>query len=114
MRLVDLNPSWVGAGGEGVSAKDGTPVPKRHGIGIMFDCPCGCAVWVYVSFENPVDGGPPRLNPGLNPGEPRWHRTGDTFDALTLKPSILKSKKKGGCGWHGFVTNGEITGRVEG
>lgn len=50
MKLVDLNPSWVGAGGEGVSDKEGSPVPKRHGIGITFDCPCGCRRRVYVSF----------------------------------------------------------------
>jgi len=31
-----------------------------------------------------------------------------TFETLTLTPSILRTPEKGGCGWHGFVTNGEI------
>ena len=41
-------------------------------------------------------------------GEPTWQRTGDTFETLTLHPSILRSPQKGGCGWHGWVTNGEV------
>ena len=106
MRLVDLNPRWVGAGGEGVSDKNGNPVPERHGIGITFDCPCGCDVWGHVSFSNPLDGGAPRISPG----EPTWTRTGDTFETLTLSPSILRSKDKGGCGWHGWIKNGVVTG----
>lgn len=36
-----------------------------------------------------------------------WERTGDTFDTLTLKPSI---QRVGGCAWHGFITNGEVIG----
>ena len=42
MKLTDLNPRWVGAGGEGISDADGNPVPARAGIGLSFDCPCGC------------------------------------------------------------------------
>jgi uncharacterized protein DUF6527 len=34
-----------------------------------------------------------------------WTRTGDTFEMLTLSPSVDASKA--GC-WHGFVTNGEV------
>lgn len=33
-------------------------------------------------------------------------RVGDTFDILTLTPSILRIKPS--CGWHGFITNGEV------
>lgn len=110
MKLVDLDPRWVGAGGEGISRRrpDGTlePVPARHGIGVTFDCPCGrCGVRGFVPFENPLDGGPP-----LHDEHARWQRSGETFDALTLRPSILRSTDEGGCGWHGFVTNGELRG----
>jgi hypothetical protein len=101
---VDLEPNWVGAGGEGIT-KDGNPVPPRHGVGITFSCPCGCDLWCYVPFNNPLDGGPP-----LEPGRPLWQRTGETFETLTVTPSILRSRDKGGCGWHGFITNGEVTG----
>jgi hypothetical protein len=52
-----------------------------------------------VPFANPI-------GPGPHVNEKGWRRTGDTFDTLTLTPSILRI---GGCGWHGFVTNGEVT-----
>ena len=40
MRLTDLNPRWVDAGGEGITTLAGDPVPARHGIGMLYDCPC--------------------------------------------------------------------------
>lgn len=100
MRLTDLNPRWVRAGGEGVSNADGSPVPQRTGVGMTFDCPCGCPDRAYVAFANPLDGGPPHISPD----QPTWQRTGETFEALTLTPSI---QRVGGCQWHGFITNGE-------
>lgn len=104
MKLVDLDPSWVGSGGEGVTQKDPAsgeqvPVPRREGVGICFSCPCGCDSPCFVPLRNPLDGGPAH-------GDERhtWERTGETFETLTLTPSILRH----GCGWHGWVTNGEI------
>lgn len=94
MRLIDLNPGFISAG----------PSPEqRDGIGIIFDCPCGCDVLCAVYFRNPVDGG------GPYPSErgPLWCRTGDTFEALTLTPSIHRSGP-GGCGWHGWIKDGEV------
>lgn len=39
-------------------------------------------------------------------GKPtRWNASGSSYADLTLTPSILID---GGCGWHGFVTAGEI------
>lgn len=128
LRLSDLNPRFMNSGGEGVSRKtdrlctvcngenagaceachgsgfEYEPAPLRTGVGVIFQCPCGnhdedheC----YVPFANPLDGGP-----CLEPNGRGWQRTGDRFEALTLTPSILRI---GGCGWHGFITNGEVT-----
>lgn len=104
MHLVDLEPRWVGAGGEGVT-QDGQPVPERHGVGITCNCPCGCDRPLFVGFANPLDGGP-----AYDPRErAQWQRTGDTFETLTLAPSIQRRKiGDDGCTWHGFITNGEI------
>lgn len=134
MRLVDLNPRWMNAGGEGVYQRtdrlcavcngenagecdachrtgfEYEPAPERRGVGVIFRCPCGnhdddheC----YVPFANPLDG--------QGPFDPKgWQRTGDTFETLTLTPSILRVRSHGGCGWHGFITNGLVTGQVEG
>lgn len=99
-RLVDLDPVWVGAGGEGISDKDGNPVPERNGIGITYDCPCGgvCGERPFAAFENPLDGGP-KLE-----GMPAyWIREGDTFETLTLRPSLLR---RAACEWHGYLTAG--------
>jgi hypothetical protein len=115
MKLIELNPRWVGAGGEGVYNADGTPAEERHGVGISFDCPCGkeeCGK-VFVTIDPPMDGKGPWDNNRYS-----WKRTGDTFETLTLTPSILRVKGhtdvNGGwhdyhnCGWHGFITNGEV------
>lgn len=90
-------------GGEGVK-RFGLPLPRRTGIGIiLMRCPCGCDEPLFVPFKNPLDGGPSC--------EPRgWERTGDTFETLTLSPSILRAKDKGGCGWHGFIRGGQVIG----
>lgn len=98
MRLVDLNPRWIGAGGEGVTNADGKPAPKRTGVGLICDCPCGCADELVVEFKIALDGKPWR--------DEAWDRTGHTFETLTTKPSL---QRVGGCGWHGFITNGEVT-----
>lgn len=102
MKLTDLDPRWCSSGGEGVT-RNGQPVPERDGIGVSFDCPCGCDQRCVVLFENPTDGGP-RLE-GYT--KTLWQRTGDTFETLTLTPSILRTPPRG-CGWHGFITNGEV------
>lgn len=113
MRLTDLHPRWIGAGGPGIFNADGTPATPRHGIGLMFDCPKGCLSEIedrgvdrhFVPFHNPLDGGPP-----FEQNRPMWTRTSEDFETMTLTPSIFSDPAKGGCGWHGFITNGDVTG----
>lgn len=107
MKLTDLNLRWVGAGGTGISHADGSPVEERHGVCISFDCPCGgkCGSdkWnnrVFLHIQNPVDG-----KPYESGGAPYWERSGEDFATISLSPSI---RRMSDCGWHGFVTNGEI------
>lgn len=94
MRLVDLHPQWFGAG-------ENNSLSKSTGIGVDFDCPCGCDSRVSIPFLPTLDGLPQPY------GDKAWAREGDTFENLTLKPSILRV---GGCPkkWHGFVTAGLI------
>lgn len=102
MKLTELDPWFFGAGGHGIMNKDGTPVPERKGVGLGFKCPCGCESMCAVHFANPLDGGPAT-------GVPQWRRTGETFENITLEPSIQRVKVNGqGCGWHGWIRNGEI------
>jgi hypothetical protein len=99
VRLVDLDPRWVGAGGEGVT-RNGQPVPERHGVGLSFLCPCGDGRRRYVGFSNPLDG-----EPVYDDASPTWDRTGETFESLTLSPSVLA---KDACKWHGYIRGGEV------
>lgn len=101
MKLTDLDPRFYSSGGEGITdSKTGEPTPLREGVGIGFDCPCGCETRVYIDFKNPMDGGPQ-----LRGDKHAWTRTGDTFADITLRPSI---QRMGGCKWHGFLTDGEL------
>ena len=103
MRLTDLQPRLLHSGGDGVARVDtGQPVPRREGVGMTLLCPCGCGMRFALLFENPLDGGP-----GLEDGGARWRRTGDTFETMTLNPSVLRSEPRG-CGWHGWVIDGEV------
>jgi hypothetical protein len=84
MKLIELDPRWIRSG------------ENRQGMGISFNCPNAdykIAVW----FENPIDGSEPIV------GKTLWMRTGETFEDLTLHPSVDCSPQ-----WHGHVTNGEI------
>lgn len=104
MKLIELNPKWIGAGGQGVYDANHNPVPERHGVGITLDCPCGCESPLFVAFQNPLDGGE-----ALQYRTAVWKREGDTFETLTLTPSIKRMPINGkGCGWHGFITKGEV------
>lgn len=97
MKLTDLNPKWVGHGGDGTVNPDGSEPPRRERVAISFDCPCGKCGRVAIMFSNPIDG--------LGPLQDHaWHREGDSFENLTLSPSILRHP----CGWHGFIEQGKV------
>lgn len=105
MRLTELNPRWYAHG-------DSPDI-----VGVTFDCPC-CApggkvnslgvmyrprLGVLFKQEIDRDGLPNEIHwtrAGI-----KWDRTGDTFDTLSLTPSVDASKWGH---WHGFITNGEI------
>ena len=88
MRLVDLSPRWV---------KDA----DGRVVGLSFECPHCRTERLHAAFENPPDGGPPSGS-FVN----HWKRTGESFETMTLSPSIDASAYGH---WHGFITNGEVT-----
>jgi hypothetical protein len=94
MKLIDLDPSWWNV-----------QMPGRSGMGLVFLCPCCRSQYLGVWFANPLDGGAPA--PIEMMPAPRWKRVGETFETLTLTPSIDASRSDGKH-WHGFITNGEI------
>lgn len=92
VRLTEREPRWI----------------KRDGAidGVSFDCPCAKCLTavapcvprrVYVLFA---------ASPEETADERRWGKTGETFDNLTLTPSIDMSASGH---WHGFLQNGDLT-----
>ncbi|HKC40600.1 MAG TPA: DUF6527 family protein [Gemmatimonadales bacterium] len=61
-----------------------------------------------VPFANPLDGAAPETG-----RRHLWQRTGETYETLTLQPSVDYTRLDNGemrdptC-WHGFITNGEV------
>lgn len=103
-RLLDLAPKFLGHGGDGISDKNGNPVPMTNGVGIYCECPCGCANPLYVPFTVALDGTPYEKWYGEGNA---WVRHGSTFEELTLTPSIQRIKSApDSCDWHGWLTNG--------
>lgn len=94
MRLADLDPRWV--------------TVDEQRVGVSFECPAcrgkesdhGGRVFVYV--DPPLDAGPPSPTPA-------WSRVGDTFETLTLTPSIRVRTGDLSEHWHGFITDGQVT-----
>lgn len=101
MRLGALRPWFIAAGGDRIVRPDGTTEPRREGLGIAFDCPCGCGNLVLLGFVNPIDGGP-IYNVKWN----RWVRSGVNCDNLTMSPSIRTPAL--GCKWHGYIKDGGV------
>lgn len=111
MRLTDLEPRWFAEVG-------------RQGQGVTFLCPHCRGCRLAVTFKNPTDLGAPHplnkygvLGESLAPNHSLderknivppgylWEREGETFETLTLRPSVDASPAGH---WHGFVTDGGV------
>ncbi len=86
--LVDADPHWVDYG-------------ERRGVLLQFECPIHDGCHLGVPVDPALDGGPPPEGRG-------WKRTGDTFETLTLSPSIRILGGANGCRWHGFIRGGRF------
>jgi hypothetical protein len=98
MKLTELNPRWVG-------------LPGPIYDGVAFDCPHCKVQRLGITFSPPIDpnGWWPKISQPTYAGQNVWQRgSGDTFDTLTISPSINAKITVDGH-WHGFITNGEVT-----
>ena len=108
MKLTELDPHWVG-------------LAPGHAIGLTFLCPCCRECRIGVPFDVAIGGEKLESIIGRDltvnlhreqaalankKNEKHWHREGETFDTLTLPPSIDASQHGH---WHGFITNGQVT-----
>lgn len=115
-RLADCNPRW-----RTWSGRD----ENEPADAIMFECPEGHADCHHtIPFTPALDGS---VQPVKQTNGAQWQRTGDTFEALSLSPSIRRIPRhadKGAaiaagciaeyvtesmlCTCHIFITNGQI------
>lgn len=90
VQLDSLRPRWLDS------------LPDRKRVGMSFDCPhCASSdepYRLFVTFDKPLDGGP--TIEGRH-----WSRSGDSFQTLTLSPSVDASAQGH---WHGFVIDGRV------
>jgi len=111
-RLVDCDPRWVVVAG------------GPH-CGISFDCPEGHEGCRHIIPFTPALDGSPAV--GWQSNGCMWQRTGDTFETLTLSPSIRREPVYASvnaalaagclpehvtptllCAFHGFIRDGQI------
>jgi hypothetical protein len=64
---------------------------KNELYGIIFKCP-GCVEALGITIKD-------------HKNEPGWSIN---FETLTATPSILHKRDGRGCGWHGYLTNGDL------
>lgn len=107
MRLTELSPKWVGINDQGRTAH----------IGIGFQCPHCREQRLVVFFRPYIDPDnivplnmwrlPDAPNPNTGTIAPVnwWNRIGETYESLTLSPSV----DVGAAGhWHGHIQDGEV------
>lgn len=104
MRLIDLNPRWIGL--------YGWASPDPFYTGISFECPHCRTQRLAVGIYPPIDpsghvGKDFEWRKEFTPTQPVWDRTGDTFDTISLSPSVDASAIRIGGHWHGHITNGD-------
>jgi hypothetical protein len=100
VKLTELNPRWAIDADIVVGGGQVVHNAHRTGMAITFDCPHCRTVRLAVFFANPVDAGLPSDDHRL------WHRSGTTFEDLSLTPSIDASESGH---WHGYITNGKVS-----
>ena len=104
MKLSELDPHWV------IPNSWAKNAPPFY-VGLSFMCPHCMTRRMSVRFYPPVD--PDGLvgtmfewtkTSGAQDGELVWDRRGDTFEDITLDPSLNFAGKGH---WHGHIINGE-------
>ena len=104
MRLIELEPRWF------TFAHPADGVDFRFGL--TFLCPHCLTQRLGVAFDPPIDPDNLLLQGMIWPRRSGnvWHREGETFETLTLTPSIDASGSRLNFDghWHGYITNGEI------
>lgn len=120
MRLVELDPQFLRyePEGERIIWRQVDSMNEAHGV--QFLCPkCFAANRGPAGTHRVISWSRERGTPEeAEPGPGRWQMAGTGFADLSLVPDLNEARDGrmahsvaliGGCAWHGFVTNGEVT-----
>jgi hypothetical protein len=106
--LTALEPSWVYLTGpttvKGICGPPPEELQSGPKVGISFACPtCPSGHRIAIPFKTcPLEAG------WLAGKDIRWDHSGDTYETLTVKPSI-NCDHGGCCRFHGWITGGKVT-----
>lgn len=95
MRLTELDPRWY--------TFATVTVGNRVILGVTFECPCCRTQRLGVAFNPPIDPLDQLAETGFH--QEGWTRSGETFETLTLSPSVAADAHGH---WHGHIVDGEI------
>lgn len=94
MKLFDLDPHWWASDVD---------------TGLSFQCPHCRTQRLAVAMDTPTQALMRTLHKDAiqltHVDGKHWHREGETFDVITLSPSIDASAHGH---WHGFIRNGDV------
>jgi hypothetical protein len=109
VRLTELEPRWIAEFGLPREAKQGVSFLCPHcgtlRLAIFFDVPIMFVVPADLARVHQQQADEGHLA-DHHIGRILWHRVGETFEELTLTPSVDASHFGH---WHGCLTNGAIT-----
>lgn len=106
MRLADLDATFLKRNPDGSSQ---TGVSLAEADGIMFLCPkCFADNTGKVGTHSVICWFVGKVPDDVSPKPGRWNPSGTGIDDLTfVPPGAVSVLLTAGCGWHGFVKNGD-------
>lgn len=111
MKLIELEPRWLSAP-DSNGARIGKVQTFQEAQGIRFWCPrCAAAkadnIYPLGAHQVIIWFADRNVPSCYFPKPYRWSVAGNSFENLTLAPSVHLTP---GCGWHGWIRNGEVIG----
>ncbi|MBI2801260.1 MAG: hypothetical protein HYX63_13445 [Gammaproteobacteria bacterium] len=110
MKLTELSPYFIKLQPRGDDRYSWNHVDEiADADGVRFLCPrCFTANGGAMGTHGIICWSP-QVPEHLQPGPGRWSLTGTGIDDLSLIAGSSSIQLTGGCLWHGFVRNGEVT-----
>lgn len=107
MRLAELEPQFLKVIDNRTYWHEG--VSFNEADGVVFLCPKCFRVNQGPIGTHSIICWRPHVSQEIPPNPGRWEFQGTGLDDLTLVAGSSSILLTGGCAWHGFIRNGEVT-----